>query len=324
MNISAVIPAYNCAAFIEEAIDSILRQSQPIDEIIIVDDGSTDNTEELVRSMANNTANPTIVYTKQDNEGPSSARNRGIEIAKGDWIAFLDADDRWTPNKIALQMAALEKEPTLQLIAGDMTETDQQGAILVESVLAKHDLLDKFQTLAGRPIPNVLTALLNKNFIPTGTVLVKRAVLQDVGGFNPHIRFGEDLELWAKIACHHPITCLPEVLMYRRQHGGNATQSTVPMLEDLVKVMRSITVYGSEQLMQQGAYPNTLVASAFADLAYWHFSQCNYRLARKIFTLSIKEHPNKRAFFYAMICLLPTALIDRAKTLKQRNHEASR
>ena len=316
MKISAIIPTYNNAEFIEEAINSILAQSHPVDEIIVIDDGSSDNTETLIQTIRQKTDK--LSYIKQHNQGPSAARNHGIEIANGDWIAFLDADDRWPKDKIALQIAALQREPSLQLISGDMAETDQQGNVLVDSVLAKHQLLEPFQSLAGRPLNNALTALVNKNFIPTGTVLVKRSALNQAGGFNPDIRFGEDLELWARIACHHPITCLPERLMYRRQHGANATQNTGPMLEDLVKVMRSISHYGAEQLKQQDTKPGTLIASALSDLGYWHFSQGDYKQARKVFTASLKEHASKRALLYAAACLLPNALIKGLKALKQK------
>lgn len=316
MKISAVVPTYNNACYIGDAINSILVQSHSVDEIIIVDDGSTDNTEVIVDVIAKKNANK-IIYIKQVNQGPSSARNRGIEAANGDWLAFLDADDIWTPDKIALQVEALEREPQLKLIAADMCEINQQGKLLVESVQAKHQLLEKFQALAGKPVPNALNALLTKNFIPTGTVLVKRAIVITAGGFNTHIRFGEDLELWAKIAADHPITCLPEVMMSRRQHGNNATQSTARMLEGLVEVMRSLKRWGAEKLNQQNVNPDQLLANALCDLAYWHFSQCNYKQARKIFTSSLKEHVGKRAFAYATICLLPEVLIKQLQILKQ-------
>lgn len=316
MKISAVVPTYNNAEYIADAINSILTQTHPVDEIIIIDDGSTDNTEAIIDAITKKTAHK-ITYIKQENQGPSSARNRGVEAANGDWLAFLDADDIWTPDKIALQVEALEREPLLKLIAADMCEIDQQGKPLVESVLAKHQLLEKFQALSGKPVPNALNALLTKNFIPTGTVLANRAIVIAAGGFNTHIRFGEDLELWAKIAADHPITCLPTVMMHRRQHDNNATQSTARMLEGLVDVMRSLKCWGAEKLARQNVNPDQLLANALCDLAYWHFSQCNYKQARKIFTSSLKEHVGKRAFAYATICLLPEVLIKQLQILKQ-------
>ena len=129
MKISAVIPAYNSAAFISDALASIRHQTFPVDEIIVVDDGSTDNIEEVVRSI-----DPGIVYITQKNQGPSAARNRGIEAATGDWIAFLDADDQWTPHKIKNQLLALERHPELQLIASDMAEIDHNNNPITPSV----------------------------------------------------------------------------------------------------------------------------------------------------------------------------------------------
>ncbi|MBL4780839.1 MAG: glycosyltransferase [Porticoccaceae bacterium] len=317
MKISAVIPTYNNADYIEDAINSILAQSHPVDEIIIIDDGSSDNTEELVKVISKKAAN--IIYIKQANQGPSSARNRGIEAASGDWIAFLDADDLWTPDKIALQITALKNEPQLRLIAADMSEIDKLGKTIVESVLAKHQLLHKFQSLAGRAVPRATAALLTKNFIPTGTVLIERDCLRKTGGFNTNIRFGEDLELWARVAADHPITCLPQVMMQRRQHGDNATENTVSMLEGLVDVMQSLRHWGAEKLILQSLNPDRLVAAALCDLGYWHFFQGNYRQAREVFISSLKEQASTRALIYATACLLPNSLIRGIKALKQRS-----
>ena len=311
MKISAVIPAYNSAEFLKEAIDSILKQTHPVDEIIIVDDGSTDQTQQVVESFGDQ-----ITYIKQANQGPSAARNNGILAAKGDWIAFLDADDQWTADKIEQQLNALKKAPTLKLIAADMAEVDQTGDLLIESVLAKHNLLEQFRSLNGKPLPNALASLVTKNFIPTGTVLAERAVLIESECFNPQIRFGEDLELWAKIACNHPITCLPEVMMLRRQHGNNATQNSEAMLKDLIKVMQSVKRWGRDKLKEQNNDASQLVASALSDLGYWHFSQENFQEARKNFLKSLKESPNTRALIYVTICCTPDRLIKMARKIK--------
>ncbi|MDZ4150125.1 glycosyltransferase family 2 protein, partial [Methylicorpusculum sp.] len=170
MKISAVIPAYNSALFIQDAISSIKKQSRTVDEIIVIDDGSMDNTEEIISNLND----PNIRYFKQLNQGPSAARNFGIQKAKGDWIAFLDADDQWTPDKIDLQLKTLDRSPSLKLIAGDMTEIDTNDHIITASVLAKNSQRDFFKNLNGQPLINALSSLLNKNFIPTGTVLVHR------------------------------------------------------------------------------------------------------------------------------------------------------
>jgi hypothetical protein len=318
LKISAVVPAYNAAAFIGQALASIQQQSTPIDEIIVVDDGSSDDTEAIVRSCA-----PEALYISQCNQGPSVARNRGIEAASGEWIAFLDADDQWTREKTTAQLSVLKKHPELRLIASDMKEVDAHGNEITASVLAKHQQQAFYQALNGAPLPNALARLVTKNFIPTGTVLVQRQALLQAGLFNPHIRFGEDLELWAKIACHHPMTCLPAIHMLRRQHATNTTTHTGPMLKDLTRVMESIATYGHERLKQQGISPSTLIASALADLGYWQFSQANYREARHEFIHSLRVHLNKRALLYAIVCLLPSKLITEGKALKQRLNDVN-
>lgn len=312
MKISAVIPAYNSAGFIADAIHSILGQTCPVDEIIVVDDGSSDETGRIVSGLPGN-----IRYHKQSNQGPSAARNQGIKMAQGDWIAFLDADDQWTPNKIEKQLATLERYPELHLIAGDMAEIDTGNQLLTASVLAKHRLLQGFQALQGRPVPNALAALISKNFIPTGTVLVRRDTVLAAGLFNESIRFGEDLELWAKIAARHPMTCLPDILMLRRQHGNNATQLTGRMLADLVKVMQSLRSGIATELRHQGLNPDQLVARGFADLGYWYFSETDYGQARSAFVASLRESMNRRAAFYLLNACLPPSLIKAVKTMKQ-------
>lgn len=313
MKISAVIPTYNSARFIRAAISSIQAQTSAIDEIIIIDDGSTDETEQVVASLSGN-----IIYHKQSNQGPSVARNTGIELATGDWIAFLDADDQWTPEKIAWQKQTLSQYPELHLIAGDMAEIDNDDKLLTESVLAKHQLLETFQTLAGQPVPKALARLVEKNFIPTGTVLVKRETVIQAGLFNPAIRFGEDLELWAKIAANHPISCLPQILMLRRQHGNNATQASKRMLIDLTKVMDSIRRYAQPQLLAQGIEPAHLVAQAYWTLGYWCLNNGERIDAAHAFTNSLKQQFKLNSLAFLLSCYLPNPLLSVLRAIKQK------
>ncbi|CAD6878792.1 Glycosyl transferase [Methylomonas albis] len=313
MKISAVIPAYNSAKFIRAAISSIQAQTSKVDEIIVVDDGSMDDTEQIVKDISH-----AIIYHKQLNQGPSAARNKGIELASGDWIAFLDADDQWTPDKIAKQIQTLQAHPELHLIAGDMTEIDNDDLLITNSVLAKHQMLASFQHLAGKPVPNALAALVMKNFIPTGTVLVKRHTLIETGMFNAEIRFGEDLELWAKIAACHPITCLPDILMLRRQHGNNATQASEAMLINLTKVMDSICDFAAPQLINQGVSPDNLVAEAQWTLGYWYFNGGDNAKARQAFSKSLSQKFKLGTLLYFISSSLPAPLIDTLRVIKQK------
>jgi len=311
MKITAVIPAYNSAAYITQALDSIAAQTRPVSEIIVVDDGSTDDTADLVRNWAGPV--PLSLVT-QKNQGPSAARNRGIRAADGDWIAFLDADDQWTPTKIEEQCAALARHPTLALVASDMAETDSSGKITTPSVLDQHDLLGFFEELDGAPLPDALAALLRKNFIPTGTVLARRSVLLETGPFNPRIRYGEDLELWARIAARHPLTCLPRVHMLRRRHESNATGHEIDMLLDLIEVNRNLAADLAGELKAQGLDPRQGVAQAAWTAGYWYFAKGDHRRARALFWRSLREKPGRRALFHLLLSALPAGWVARART----------
>jgi hypothetical protein len=317
--ISAVIPAYNSAAFIAEAISSIRSQTYPVNEIIVVDDGSADNTGDVTRQAGND-----IRYIRQENAGPSSARNRGIASASGDLIAFLDADDQWTPERIEKQLEVIRHDPDIVLVAGDMAEIDVQGKIIVPTVLGKHSMLTYFQELGGSPIPNALALLMKINFIPTGSVLVSKSALLTAGGFNTGIRYGEDLELWGRIAANHAICCLPEVLLLRRQHGSNATRSMESLLLDLVKVAKSARTWGHDSLTQSGVDPGRLVAQAWDNLGYWYFTSGHLAKARMAYLHSLRERLTPQAAFYAAASLLPANLVNILRQVKsniQRKEE---
>jgi len=313
MKISAVIPAHNSAKFITEAIASIQKQTREVDEIIVVDDGSDDNTGQVVQALPGN-----IVYAYQTNQGPSAARNKGIELAKGDWIAFLDADDQWTAEKTAMQLRCLTENPSLHLIAGDMTEIDDENRILANSVLDKHHLLEQFRILDGKPVPDALSKLVKKNFIPTGTVLAKRSTLMEVGLFNDTIRYGEDLELWAKIAAKYPVACLPDILMLRRQHGNNATQASEKMLMDLTKVTESLGEKCASELKQQHINPKQMISESHWTLGYWYFVNGDQIKARKSFLTSLQAHWSSRSAIYLFVSYFSQNYVDILRRLKQK------
>jgi glycosyltransferase involved in cell wall biosynthesis len=152
--ISVVIPVFNGAAYIGEAIESVLGQSLPPAEIIVVDDGSSDGTAEVVRRYQ-----PGVLYRRQAHEGAGAARNLGIRESKGDWLAFLDADDVWLPDKLRLQKAAFEEDPGLDLVfshmnqfrtpelpaevvAGMACDETSQPSPLISCLLARHAAFD--------------------------------------------------------------------------------------------------------------------------------------------------------------------------------------
>jgi glycosyltransferase involved in cell wall biosynthesis len=194
--ISAVIPAYNSAAHIRRAIDSVLAQTYPPREIIVVDDGSADNTIQVVTSSS-----PRVRLIPQANAGASAARNAGINAATGDWIAFLDADDEWLPDRLAVQAELLTRHPDLVWVSGNYIncscaenrQSPYEPPQKIKKFLNGSDILDDY--LVGYRFGLVGH---------TDTMLIRKDILIETGLFKVGQRKANDIDLWWRIAYRHP------------------------------------------------------------------------------------------------------------------------
>ena len=206
MTISVVIPAYNAETYIARSIDSVLNQARPVDEIIVVDDGSADATAEIIKRYGEK-----VRYIHQPNAGVSAARNAGIQAATGDWIAFLDADDEWLPEKIKLQTEQLARNPDLVWTTGNYIEC----------------LCDEKRSAEHTPASQCLRYQKNLDYYDsyfravelcqwghTDCMLIQRNVFDEVGMFNAHLPVAEDQDLWLRIAYRYPkVGFLPQPLV---------------------------------------------------------------------------------------------------------------
>ncbi len=310
-SVSVVIPTYNRAIFLGAAVASIRAQTYPCTEILIIDDGSTDDTTQVVKELGSG-----INYIWQTNAGPAAARNLGISRASGDLVAFLDTDDRWMPDKIALQVEILKREPSIALVSADMAIEDETGILCVPSNFARRNLQMFFKALDGRAIPNAPSMMLKINFINTSTVLARRDVLVSMKGFDTRLRFGEDLELWLRIAAKHGVACIPTVQEIRVEHAHNVTKSIEPMLIGYVRLAEVIREWASEQMKDWGFNANSYVAESLSDLGYWYFSQNQMKEARHIFIRSLREQPTVRALLYGFASMMPPTLISFIRDIK--------
>jgi glycosyltransferase involved in cell wall biosynthesis len=311
-SVSVVMPAYNRGRFLATAVGSVMAQSRPCHEIIVVDDGSTDDTADVVRSLG-----PRVRYLRQENAGPAAARNAGIRVATGDWVAFLDTDDRWLPEKIERQLAIVERHREVALVSADTAIADAAGSLLVDSNFRRHGLQGFFQGLAGAPIPNAPGRLLCVNFINTSTAMVRRDLLLALEGFDSRLRYGEDLELWLRVAASHPVACDPSVQEVRVEHATNVTRSIEPMLLGYVRMAEVIREWAAPHMRAWGREPDRYVADCLADLGYWYFSQGRFAQARSAMVQSLREAPSRRAATYALASLLPAPVVAVVRQLKQ-------
>jgi glycosyltransferase involved in cell wall biosynthesis len=224
--VSVVIPAFNAETTIERSVQSVRAQTYPNIEIIIVNDGSKDCTAAIVKTFRDKRIR---LLNLDYNQGAAAARNHGIAISKGAFIAFLDADDEWHPEKLGLQVDAIRRDEETILVTCNSVLVGLKGDILSHGHL-------KHPPLGGR---EGWKGLLRENFIPTPTAMVRRRDLEKVGGFNERLPVGEDLDLWIRLSLLGSVCVLQETLVtihvlsdsLMRRYSRRELDHVMPMLE---------------------------------------------------------------------------------------------
>jgi glycosyltransferase involved in cell wall biosynthesis len=217
---SVVIPCFNQAHFLAEAIESVVSQSYRRLEIVVVDDGSADNGFEVAGRYSE------VDRLRQPNRGVAAARNLGIGKSSGEFLVFLDADDRLLPEAVEVGMEALTKRPHVAFAAGMSRDIAEDGRVVRESR----------QPLVGQ---DHYVHLLEDCFIWSGSsVVYRRSAIEAVGGFNEALDAGDDYELYLKVARHYPIFCHGSVVTEYRRHGSNTTRDAGLVLTSELQVLR--------------------------------------------------------------------------------------
>lgn len=252
--VSVVIPAYNAAAFITHAVDSALAQTYQRCEILIVNDGSTDDTARALEVYGD-----TIRILHQANSGLSNARNRGIRAARGELVALLDADDRWLPSKLARQVEILQANPRIgfcstrtRVEAPDGTPTGEWSCPHIEGTLLQ-------------------TLFLCNGAIPgSGSgVMARRHLFDQVGLFDETLRSLEDIDMWMRLAAVTGYECIDEPLTVIVKHPDSMSRNLEVMREAALRVMRK-----NRHLLppsDRGGLWQTGYTSVLADYAKWEY-----------------------------------------------------
>jgi glycosyltransferase involved in cell wall biosynthesis len=239
--VSVVIPAYNAAHWLPETLDSVLAQTEPAKEIIVVNDGSSDNTEEVLTPYRE-----AIRYVSQNNSGPAVARNSGIRASSGDFVAFLDADDIWYPDKIERQVAVLDARPDVGVVfsnyepfgepVGYRTGFDR-GTVLGK--IGKQRIADDAFILEG----DVFAALLQDLFSWTSTVLVRRKAIDTAGGFDEALhQAAEDWTICLRLSLVTRFAYVNKCLARRREHAGSLSR-IAPDNEQAVLALKNLLAF---------------------------------------------------------------------------------
>ena len=271
MTISVVIPAWNARVWVGRAIESVLAQTRRADEIIVIDDGSTDGTADVVRQFG-----PDVRLIEQTNAGASQARNTGIKAACGDWIAFLDADDQWLPRRLAAQCDYLQKYPQLVWTTANFYRRRPRR---------------QESDLAGLRLKNAQKALAEKGFFEsyfdahaagaagyTGTMLIRKDAMEQAGLFLPGQKRMNDVDMWLRIAyLGRPIGYIAEPLaVYHTDIAG----SIVKTHTDATLVCGFIDRH--LELSQQAGTQDKFRAMAARLIGYWMKILLKQRQGREI------------------------------------------
>ncbi len=226
--ISVIIPAYNAAQTILRAIESVRIQDMDSMEIIVIDDGSSDNTYEVTMSLVRQ-GEPFYVLKMPKNSGVSATRNTGIRHAKGKFLAFLDADDIWLPGKLKQQIAAIKQDPRITLVSCNSKLISESGEHLKEGHINRPPVEGD----------EAWKTLLIYNFLPTPTVVTYRHLVTEMGGFDETLAVGEDLDLWIRLAMLGKVRVLKDILInyydsadsLMKRHLWQTQTIVQPMLE---------------------------------------------------------------------------------------------
>jgi glycosyltransferase involved in cell wall biosynthesis len=211
--VSVIIPAYNAEAHLAEAIESTLHQTFKNFEIIIIDDGSTDNTFNIAKSY---TRHNNVIVIRQLNFGPSKARNLGIKSARGEYCAFLDSDDLMLSNRLELQVKKMQENPGTGLVYTDLMTFNERGVV--------HSTKKVFvRPFCGQ----VLDKLLRENFITTSTVMVRRECFDSVGYFDENMKHSEDYKMWLNIAGKYCVKYIDIPLVKYRYQSGSLSSNRI-------------------------------------------------------------------------------------------------
>lgn len=232
--VSVVIPTYNRDKYINETIESVLAQTYPNIEIIVIDDGSTDNTKEVVAQYV-----PKIQYVWQKNSERGASRNHGLRLAKGEFISFLDSDDLWLPDKIEEDINFFRKNPSVGLVYTDALQVDAKGNYLK---------LLKPQKYNGK----VTEKLLEDNFVPMATHLIRTELAKNIGGFREERQLSgsEDWEFWVRLSTVTDFAYLPRATTKIRTHEANTMSNPSGMERSMnyaIDIMAQSNYLTSEQ-----------------------------------------------------------------------------
>jgi glycosyltransferase involved in cell wall biosynthesis len=301
--VSVIIPAFNSANFLVESTESALKQTYNKKEIIIIDDGSTDETRRILDPYIERGE---ISYFFKQNGGPASARNLGMKKSKGEFIAFLDADDLWEKGKLKLQIDLFRRNSTLDVIFG--IYDDGQQNIRAQGETSIFRLKDGY----------IFDELLTGNFIVTSTVMLRKEVIERFGLFDEDKKLisVEDINLWIRLARKCRFGFINEILSKRRLHEMSLTENFEKMYTaDVYNFNKLANTYPEWRLRENKSFFDGL-ANYYYQFGDCYFYRGDYKKARTMLLKAIRHKiVNTKAWLRILLTLCPFGCTDLLRSL---------
>lgn len=286
--VSVIIPAYNCSEHISEAIESVLAQDYPNKEIIVVDDGSTDETTDILASYEEK-----ITLVKQQNSGSAAARNTGIKASHGEFIAFLDADDLWFPGKLSLQTEYMLAHKNIGLVYHDWIvwspESNGTYAPLTPPPL-KDDKFSIVEECSGW----IYGKLFSDSIIHTTSAMLRKTLIDKAGMFDESLRIGEDYDYWFRVSRYTQIHKLKAVLSAYRTNIASITNQPSEINYGAIvinKVLRRCGRTGPDGERVPRSLIRKRLAVIWRGFAYLHYERGNPWTSANAFAKTIYNDP---------------------------------
>lgn len=302
MEYSVVIPTYNYGKYLSECLFSALNQTLPPTEIIVIDDGSTDNTAEIIIPFL---SDHRIIYKKTNNQGVSTARNIGIELSNTDIIAFLDADDVWHLDKMEMQIRLFYNDDVGVVYA--LRQPFNDNGLIYNYI--------KVNTYKG----NILKYLIKHNFVPMSSAVVRKSCFEQVGMFNSCLTQGEDFDMWLRISAYgYKFDFVDKILVDYRQGGLASSKALIDKrYNDNVSMYNLLFSNSKYSKIIPRSVRMTAWSSLWEKRSYYMYENGNKVNALIYGLKSILYSPfNKKAWSVVIKCLLPNALVS---VIRNRN-----
>lgn len=336
--VSVILPTFNRATLVADAVQSVLQQTMPSIELIVVDDGSTDNTQDVLVPFLEDAR---VRYVKQNNAGVASARNAGLALAKGDFVAFVDSDDIWAKDKLQIQLAIFDLLPSVALVFSDFSAVRGAGHCELSHIRSYFSVFNDYDlsyesvfsgfaevTTTSRTdrlaayFGNVYQTMLFGNMILTSTSICRTDVFRSVGDFDARYSTLEDYDLFLRITKAFDVAYVDSSLVTYRysanQLSGEGHFET--LCHNLMSIFEQ-NLYGMDSAFRLANKRRIAQHSGMiqGQLGYYYFSHDQSSKAVGHYWKSVRAYPlNTRSLRYLLLCFLPQRLATFLRYLKSR------